>query len=190
MSEYTTPVTTTFELQRQAIKQGQQAIEQGVEFQQTLNRAMLDQLSSQESAQRRTVELSKTAFESYLETLESSVPGAAGTVAEIRDAVDEQFEFLLENHAELFDNVEQEYAEGLDAYDDLTADYLQAMNEQVDLVLEAHQDFEDQSIEAVEQVEDQLEQVQDQVEQVQDQVEQVQDQVREVQEQAQEQLEA
>ena len=31
MTEYTTPITTTFEMQRQAIKQSQNAVEQGVE---------------------------------------------------------------------------------------------------------------------------------------------------------------
>jgi ABC-type transporter Mla subunit MlaD len=183
MTEYTTPITTTFEMQRQAIKQGQQAFEQSIEFQQTVSEAFVDSLDSQESAQRRTVELSKTAFHGYLDAVESTVPGAAGSVEEIRGAIDEQFEFLLENHAELFENIEAETRDGLDAYEDLTTDYLDAMDEQIEMVMEAHEDLEGQSIEAAEQVEDQLEQMQDQVEQVQDQVQ-------EVQEQAAEQLEA
>ena len=183
MAEYTTPVTTTFEMQRQAIKQGQNALEQGVEFQQTMSEALVDSMGSQESAQRRTVELSKTAFHSYLDAMESTIPGAAGSVEEVREAVDEQFEFLLENHAELFESIEEETREGMDAYDELAGDYLDAMDEQLEMVLDAHEDLEDQSIEAAEQVEDQLEQMQDQVEEVQDQVQ-------EVQEQAQESLEA
>ena len=56
MAEYTTPVTTTFEMQRAAIKQGQQALEQSVEFQQNVSEAFLDSLESQQSAQARTVE--------------------------------------------------------------------------------------------------------------------------------------
>jgi len=183
MADYTTPVSTTFEMQRAAIKQSQQAMEQTMEFQQNVGQAFLDSLDSQESAQRRGVELGQQAIHSYLDTVENTVPGMAGTVDELRNAIDEQFEFLLENHAEVFENLGTELDEGMGAYDDLTADYVTAMDEQIEMVLDAHEDLEGQSLEAVEQVEEQMSQLQDQVEQVQDQV-------REVQEQAQEQLEA
>ena len=183
MVDYTTPVTTAFEMQRATISQSQKALEQSVAFQHNVSEAVIDSLDTQESAQRRGVELSKTAFHSYLDAVESTMPGAAGSVEEMREAIDEQFEFLLDNHAELFESIESETREGLDAYDELTTDYLEAMDEQIEMVLEAHEDLEGQSIEAAEQVEDQIEQMQEQVEQVQDQVQ-------EVQEQAQESLEA
>jgi len=183
MTDYTTPVSTTFEMQRAAIEQSQQAFEQSVEFQQNVGQAFLDSLDTQESAQRRGVELSQQAIHSYLDAVENTVPGVAGTVEEVRNAVDEQFEFLLENHAEVFESLGTELDEGIDAYDDLTGDYVAAVEEQIEMVLDAHEDLEGQSVEAVEQVEEQMDQLQDQVEQVQDQVQ-------EVQEQAQEQLEA
>jgi len=183
MADYTTPVTATFEMQRTAIKQSQQAVEQSMAFQQNVGQAFLDSLDTQESAQRRGVELGQQAIHGYLDAVESTVPGVAGTVDEVRDAVDEQFEFLLENHAEAFESLESELGEGIDAYDELTTDYVEAMSEQIEMVLEANEEFEGQSVEAVEGM-------QEQVEQLQDQVEQVQDQVREVQEQAQEQIEA
>ncbi|MFB6188857.1 MAG: hypothetical protein ABEI57_03150 [Halapricum sp.] len=176
---YTTPVTTAFELQRRTIEQSQQAVKQSLEFQKNLNQAFVDSLDSQESAQRRGVELTQTLFHSYLDAVEASVPGVSGSVEELRNTVDEQIEFLLENHEEAFDAVEGEFAEGLEAYDELSADYVEALDEQVDLLIEAHEELEGQSVEAVEQIADQFEDLQEQVEEVQDQVRDVQQQAAE-----------
>ena len=174
MVDYTTPVTTAFQMQRQTITQSQKALEQSVAFQQNLNEAFVNSLDSQESAQRRGVELSKTAFHSYLDALESAAPGMGATFDELRNTVDEQYDFLLENHAALFDNIESEMSEGVDAYDQMTDEYLDAVDEQISMLVEAHEELEAQSVEAAEQFGDQLEEVQEQVEEVQAQVEAVQ----------------
>ncbi|WP_254279522.1 hypothetical protein [Haloarcula marina] len=174
MVDYTTPVTTAFEMQRATIEQSQKALEQSVAFQQNINEAVIDSLDTQESAQRRGVELSKTAFHSYLDAIETTVPGVAGTLEEIRTAVDEQYDFLLENHAEAFDNVESELLEGAEAYDEMADDYVAAVSEQVEMLVEAHEELESQSVEVAEQFGDQLEEVQEQVEEIQAQVEEVQ----------------
>ena len=174
MVDYTTPVTTAFEMQRATIEQSQKALEQGVSFQKNVNEAVIDSLDTQESAQRRGVELSKTAFHSYLDAIEAAMPGMGGTIGEMRQAVDEQYDFLLENHAEAFENVESEMVEGAEAYDEMTEDYVTAVDEQVTLLVEAHEELEDQSVEMAEQFGDQLEEVQEQVEEIQSQVEEVQ----------------
>src|SRR6056297_925932 len=114
MVDYTTPVTTAFEMQRTTIEQSQKALEQSVSFQKNVNSAVIDSLDTQESAQRRGVELQQTAFHSYLDAMASTMPGMTETVEQIRETVDEQFDFLLENHAELFDNMETELEEGVD----------------------------------------------------------------------------
>jgi len=163
MVDYTTPVTTAFEMQRATIEQSQKALEQSVTFQQTVSEAVIDSLDTQESAQRRGVELSKTAFHSYLDAVETTMPGMASTIDEVRQSVDEQYDFLLENHAEVFDNVESEMVEGTEAYDEMTDDYVTAVDEQVSMLVEAHEDLESQSVEVAEQFGDQLEEVQEQV---------------------------
>ena len=99
MAELTSPVTTTFEMQREAIEQGQQAIEQGIEFQQNMNEAFLGSFESQESAQRRTVELTQSVLHGYFDAVEGIIPGADSTLDELRETVDEQYDVLLENHA-------------------------------------------------------------------------------------------
>ena len=177
--EYTTPVTTAFEAQRATIQQSQRALEHTVAFQKRMGEAFVGSFDSTESAQRRAVELSRSATHSYLDAVESMTPGATGTVEELRAAVDEQYDFLLENHAETFETVAAEYEEGIDAYDDVNEDYLAALDEQVEMLVEAHEALEDQSVEATEQWSAQLEQLQDQVEEVTEQVQDVQEQAAE-----------
>jgi hypothetical protein len=174
--EYTTPITTAFEVQRATIQQSQQAFEHGMEFQKRMNEAMLEGFDSQESAQRRTVELSQSMVHGYLDAVESTVPGAAGTVDEMRTAVDEQFEFLLDNHAEVFETVAAEYEDGVTAYDDMTDDYVAAVEDQLDMLVEAHEELESQSVDVAEQWGTQLEELQGQVEDLQDQVSEVSEQ--------------
>ena len=166
---YTTHITTAFEMQRATIEQSQQVFEQTLDFQQTVNEAVVNGFDSQESAQRRGVELSQTVLHSYLDIVESSVPGAAGSVDEVRAAVDEQFDFLLENHAEVFETVATEYEQGIDAYDELTADYVEAVDEQVEMLVEAHEELESQSVDVAEQWGEQLGDLQEQVTDVQEQ---------------------
>lgn len=179
MVDYTTPVTTAFEAQRATIEQSQQAVEEGVEFQKRMNDVVLGSLESQESVQRRGVELSQTAIHTYLDALESSMPGVEPAIEELRGTVDEQFEFLLENHAEAFDAAEAELGEGVDTYDEMSADSLEALDEQLSMLIEAHEDLESQSVEAVEGMADQVEDLQAQVGEVSDQIQDVQEQAAE-----------
>lgn len=176
----TTPISTAFEFQRTAIQQGQEAFRRGVEFQQRVNRAFVSSLDSQASAQRGTVELSRTATHAYLDAVAASVPGVDETVAEVREAVDQQFDALLESHAEAFDEFEQQLEEGLDTYDDATDEYIASLDEQIELLLEAHEDVEVQTLEAFRELQVQIEEFQGRVER---QVEEVQQQVEEVQQQ-------
>ncbi|MEF8785704.1 MAG: hypothetical protein V5A45_07190 [Haloarculaceae archaeon] len=176
MVDYTTPVTTTFELQRQTIEQSQQALHRTVELQQRVNNAVVDSMESSESAQRRLVELQQNALHNTLDAVEANVPGVGEQLTELRDAVDEQYEMLLENHAEAFDTLSEELDEGIATYDDVSGDYLGALEEQVDLLLETHEELETQSVEAVEQLATQVEELQAQVEEMQSQMQEVSEQ--------------
>ena len=176
MVDYTTPVTKTFELQRQSIAQSQQALEQTIEFQHRVGEAMVDGFETQESVQRSVVELQQDAVHSMLDAVEANVPGTEETIVEIRELLDEQYGELLANHEEAFEAIVGELDEGIATYDDLTADYLEALDEQVELLVEAHQELEAQSVDVAEEWGAQLEQLQDQVEDVQDQVREVQEQ--------------
>ena len=175
MVEYTTPITTTFEMQRRTLAQSQRAIEGGLAFQKEMAGAAIDTLDVHETSQRQAVELLQDSVHRMLDAMEG-MPGAAGMTDQVRESVDEQYEDLLSTHEEAFDTIENELGEGLDAYDELTTEYLQTLDEQLDLVLEAHEEFEHQSIEATEQVGEQVDDLQEQIEEVQKQIQDVSEQ--------------
>ncbi len=170
MVDYTSPITATFELQRQTIKQSQEALEQGIEFQKDFNQAMVDGLDGQEDAQKRVVELQREALLNTLETVETNIPGAEDATAEVRSTVEEQFDMLLENHEEAFETITSGIEDSTQTYDEFVADYLDALDDQLEMVIDAHEDLESQSVEAAEGVTEQLEELQDQLETVQQQV--------------------
>lgn len=74
MTEYTSPIEATFELQRKSIEQGQQVVEQGIDLQREFSQSLVDSLESQESFQRRLVELNRDTIQSVVEAVED-VPG-------------------------------------------------------------------------------------------------------------------
>ena len=170
MVDYTNPITTTFELQRKTLKQGQKALEQGVELQQEMAQSTVDMVDSSESAQRHAVDFQHKTAHAALDNVEQMVPGSEASIVQVREFVDEQFEFLLENHAEAFDTLRGELKDGVEAHGELSDDYLETVEEQLSLLLQAHEDLESQSIEMTEQVEEQMDIVEEQVEEFQTQV--------------------
>jgi len=178
MADYTTPITTTFELQRKTIEQSQRAIESGFEFQRGMATAAIDTLEAQETSQRQAVEFLQNSIHRTLDTFEG-IPGAAGVTEEVRATVDEQYEELLDAHTEAFDTMENEFDESFEAYNEMTEEYLETLEEQLDTLLEAHEEFESQSVEATEQVSEQVEELQEQVEDVQEQIQDVSEQAAE-----------
>lgn len=164
MPQYTTPISAAFEFQRTAIEQSQQAFEQSIAFQQRFTNVMVDAIESQESLQRKGVELNRTALHTYLDAVEAVVPGTTATVEEVRRTIDEQYDVLLQNHHEVFDSIEAEIAEGVDAYDQATEEYLDAVDQQIETLVEAHEETEGRTLEAFEQLQSQVEEFQGQVE--------------------------
>lgn len=163
-STFTTPVSTVFEMQRAAIRGSQQAVESGVEFQKRMNAAALDGFDTTEEAQRDTAEMVENAVHTYLDTVEATVPGAAAVTGQVRETVDEQFDALYQSHEEVFDMTESEFEKGVDAYDEIVVDYLAAMNDGIEALLEAHEEIEGQTLESFQQAESQFAEMQAQFE--------------------------
>ncbi len=173
MADYTNPVETTFELQRRSIEQSQEAIEQTITFPARVGEATIDSLDSQESVQRDVVELQQEAVLSLLDAVEETFPGVGTSTDDARDVVDDQYESLLDTHAEFFENLTNSLEEGVDAYDEVGDETVEALDELADALLEAQEELEDQSLEATEQLEAQFDEVQDQLENVQEQLQEV-----------------
>ncbi|MFC7009322.1 helix-hairpin-helix domain-containing protein [Halalkalicoccus salilacus] len=88
MTNATTPIEATFEMQRQSIKQTQQLFEQGLELQRNALETFLHNgISAQRSAQRQGAELLQQLVNAQFDAFESAVDED-----EIRSAADEQFE--------------------------------------------------------------------------------------------------
>jgi hypothetical protein len=202
---YTTPVSTAFEMQRSAIKQSQQALESSFEFQKRMNAAMLGGFDTTEDAQRQTVEMAEAGIHSYLDAVEAGVPGSAATIEQVRETVETQFESLYEAHAEAFDVAEGEFEKGVDTYDDMATEYLATLNDQIEMMLQSHEETEKQVLSAFEQAESQMRemqtqmeeqgeemqaQFQEQFEQFQAQLEEMQERIEDVQQRSAESLEA
>lgn len=170
MVDYTTPLTTTFELQRQSIKQGQKAFFQTVDAQKRISDAVVDGLDSTESAQRRLVELQQEAVHDTLDAIEANMPGVEEPTEDVRETVDEQFAQLLDGHEEAFDALSGELDDGIATYDEMTDDYVEALEEQVEMLLEAHEELESQSVAAADQLGDQLDELQAQLDEMQAQM--------------------
>jgi len=170
MVDYTTPLRTTFEMQRQSIDQGRTALEQAVQFQQRLNEAAVDGLETQERTQRRAVEFQQETLHATLDAIEGNAPGVGETTDDLRDTIDEQFAVLLDNHAEVFDVATGEFENGLGMYDDVAADYLAALDEQIDLLVEVHEEVESNSVEATEEFAEGIEGLQTRAEELAEQM--------------------
>jgi len=173
MADYTSPLETTFELQRKSLEQGQQALEQTIDFPNRIGEATVDSLDSQESVQRSIVELQQETFHSVLDALEEGIPGVETPTEDVRELVDDQYDAFFENHEELFANLETSLEESLDAYDEMSEESIEALEELVDALVEAQEELEDQSLEATEQVGDQIDDLQAQLEDLQAQVQDV-----------------
>lgn len=183
MTNYTSPIETTFELQRKSLEQGQEVIEQGLDLQQRFSESVIGSLENQEALQRRIVELHRDTVHRTLDAVEG-LPGADIAVEDLRESLDGGYDEVLDGHEEAFDTVSDELESGVDSYDDLTADLLDSIEEQLDLLVKAHEELEEQSIEATEGFTGQVEELQDQVEGVQEQIEQVSEEAAEAVENA------
>ncbi|PSP73553.1 hypothetical protein BRC86_09055 [Halobacteriales archaeon QS_3_64_16] len=168
MSTYTTPIDAMFETQRSAIKQGQQATKQTLEFQRNASRMALSGLKSSESAQRQGVELLESGAHSYLSAVEAMTPGAQAGTGQLRRQTDELFGQLKTSHADVFATLTEEAERGVRSYDELTAEYLDAMDEQLETLLDAHTDIQSQVLKATEGYEDRSEEFQERFEEAMD----------------------
>jgi gas vesicle protein len=172
MANYTSPITTTFELQRRSLEQGQQAIEQSLDVQKQVGDSLIAGLDSQEQFQRRLVELNRDTITSIIDAVDG-LPGADIAVDDLRESIDGGYDDLLDGHEEAFDSIEAELESGIDDVDEVSDDLIETLDEQLGLLLEAHEELEDQSVEVTEELVGRFEDLQEQANDVQQQIEQV-----------------
>lgn len=155
MSQTATPVGIAFEFQRSAIESTHEAVARSVEAQQALGEALFDVEAVRQTSER-SFEALATFVDVYFEAVGATTPGGDDLLADYRAAVDRQLETLAENQDEALEAFEANVREGGDVADDLTAEFLAALDEQFAEILAANEDVEAETVEAVEGVEDGL----------------------------------
>lgn len=146
MSDDSSPIRSLFEAQQQLIRNGQQFFESTMQLPLEMNAALREALDEQRQFQRETLELTRDAVTQLLDTAEQAGPGT--DLDEVRVAVDDGFETLLDQNEELFDSADEEYAEAIERLEEAVED----MTEQVGVLLELNEQLEDQTAETLDSV--------------------------------------
>jgi len=157
MSETQNTIASLFEMQRRALEQGQQTLEQNMAIQRQMTDAVLDTMNSQKETQKKGVGVLRSTTDAYLDAFDAALPGETRGVEDMHTAVEDQFAALDEVHSQMWEAFERNVRENADAYESLSDRYLSAMNESVDLMLEANRQWEEQSVTATEAVEETVE---------------------------------
>jgi short-subunit dehydrogenase involved in D-alanine esterification of teichoic acids len=175
-----TPMDAVLELQRRTLEQTQRTIEQHLAFQHRLTEAVSSGLAEGAEARERSSAVTRTAMHRYLDILEDAVPGAAGNVEAVREAVDEQFDAMDEAGASAFEMTEERVAD----YGELSAATLEQLADHLDLLAETHADVRAETEAFLDRTDAQLEELRDDAAaDVEEQIERIQERTRELREQ-------
>lgn len=153
-SRSTNPFLSLFDVQRTAIRQSQQALKQGIALQRTANRAALNGLLGQEALQRQGTEVVQAAVHGYLQSV-AALTGADQPAPRPR-AIDEQFARLKWSQSEIFATLERELERGVESFEALSAEYVDAVDEQTDRALDTLDTIEDQTADDLDQLQEQF----------------------------------
>lgn len=152
------PLTVAFELQRRTIEQSNEALKRSLAFQQQLNESLMGGIEHGTEAHQRSAELTRDAMHSYLDTIESAVPGSVAGIEQVRQAIDDQFDAAEQAGSEAAEMA----TGGIENAEEATQAYVDSIDQQLSVLLEAHEDIEAQTEDFLEQTETQLEQLREQ----------------------------
>ncbi|SEL97203.1 PHA granule structural protein PhaP [Haloferax larsenii] len=145
MSEQANPFAQFFQMQRRSIEQTQRSMHQGIEFQKQLTRMMVDGMKAQQSVNRKGTDFARTAFKSYLDMMDSAMPGDAHMYADMKGMMDDQFDNIDEMTAETWEVMEESFEENTEAMDEFMDHSAEYLDEATDVYLEGLHDAEEAS---------------------------------------------
>lgn len=159
MSEPNSPVSVVFDLQRNAIEQTHKAVTRGVETQQQFGEMLVD-LDPAKQTTERSYEAVRTVGDVYFDAVESAMPGQQDLLVDVRATVDDQLDTLEATQVETIETFETNVQEASASADDRRAEFITALDEQFEAVLDAHEAVEAQTVEAFDGFEGDLEALQ------------------------------
>lgn len=145
MSETSNPFAAMFEMQRRSMEQTQKAVHQSLNFQKQTAKLFRDSLHSQKAVQEKSMDVSQTAVEAYLDMLEATVPGDETAYDSMHEAVADQFEALHGANEETWAAFEETLEENGHAFEDFVDQYGEYLDDSVDAYMETLGQVEDQT---------------------------------------------
>lgn len=145
------PFNTMFEMQRTYIEASQSAFESSLKLQKVASDAFLGSFESTKSLQKRGVDLTKRAAHANFDAVEEALP--ADVVADLRAAIDEQYEALDEVHDDAWESFERSAEDAVDSYDELTEAQAEMVDELYETLMQVNADAAEVADEAAEVVE-------------------------------------
>ena len=152
MSYTNSPVAAVFDLQRTAIVQSNEAVRAGLEAQQTYAQQFAD-FGPAKQANEQGYEVLHTVFDSYFDALEAVTPSQQPITDNFRTSVDDHLTTVKANHEEMIDSLEASVKEGSDERAAVLEGLVSLLDEQVEIVLDAHEGLEAETIDVVEHIE-------------------------------------
>ena len=114
MSTQSNPIATMFEMQRNAVRQSQRALEQAFDAQMQFSKVMVEGMKTGESARESNLDVQKSAVNAYFDALDASVPGEAASFKELREAVLDQMDAASEVQDDTWAAMEEVFEEMAD----------------------------------------------------------------------------
>ena len=186
MSEYSSPVSVAFELQRSAIRGTQDAVENGVRAQKNLNEAFVGGFGPARETSERGTDMIRSGIDAYFDAIESAVPAGSG-FGELREMMHEGLDAVEKSQLDALGGFEANFDQTADSSAELFDEFLAALDEQVAALLDAHEDLEEQTVDVLERLGNVIEEMQTEVEaRGEEMQEQLEAQARAVQEQLEE----
>jgi len=146
-----TPLQTFFQLQRETIRQSEELMEAAFEAPRELSEMSQSGTEAHRQMGSQALELSRRSIHQSLDAAES-VPGDEPGLDSLRETVDETFDTLEAQQTEAFESLD-------DGYEQMTAETLENLGGQVDLLLEFNEQIEDQLVKTLDQMIEQAEEV-------------------------------
>ena len=145
-----------FEMQRNAIQQSQQMMQQGIDMQQRMTESMMrNNLNSGHNAQRQQTEFARNWMDTYFRTL-GTMFGQRDN-SDVSESLRQQFEEFNDAQEEAWSSFEDSLDQAMDAYEDLSESQKELIDRSFNSFFEMQRETGERVADAAEEMERQAE---------------------------------
>lgn len=163
MSETDLPINAVFDFQRDAMMRTRETIQRSIETQQEFGEAFVDFESAKEASER-SYDTVRTVTGLYFDAAESISPAGGQPFGEFRAAVEEGLDRIENSQLEAIETFEANLKESGDSADQFVEEFLAVLDDGFEAALEASEDAESNTVEAVEGVQEGIEELETELE--------------------------